>query len=125
MIHAPNSMNHSHHVFKVGTVVGGHVGSERFKVTGGAPFQVKLVHVLRVLGADQLRDKLELLTKAQYALLKDGDFLRRPLLKHKSGGHRIDQDIEVSFLVEVTDGVEVKLKGLLLLFRVCLVDLIL
>lgn len=50
-------------VFDVVAVVGGAEGTVALVVAGGLPLPVELVDILDVLGADQLRNELELLAE--------------------------------------------------------------
>lgn len=50
-------------VFDVVAVVGGAEGAVALVVAGGLPLPVELVDILDVLGADQLRNELELLAE--------------------------------------------------------------
>lgn len=120
-------MDHSRSdvVFDVAAVVGRGVAAVRLEVACGFPLQVKFIDILRVLGLDELSDELELLAEPEDGLLEDGHFPRRPFLEDAGGSDWVDEDVEVPFLVEVVDGVEVELDGLLLLLRVGLVDFVL
>lgn len=50
-------------VFDVVAVVGGAEGAVALVVAGGFPLPIELVDILDVLGADQLRNELELLAE--------------------------------------------------------------
>lgn len=89
------------------------------------PLQVKLIDILGVFGLDQLCDELKLLAEPQNGLLEDSHFPGCPLLEHTGGSDWIDEDIEISLLVEMIDGIEVELDGFLLFLGVGLVDLVL
>lgn len=89
------------------------------------PFQVKLVNVLHVLGADQLSDKLELLPEFENALLEDHHLTRRPFLKDEAWSHRVYKDIQVALFVEMVHRVQVELNRLFLFLGVGFEDVVL
>jgi hypothetical protein len=72
---------------------------------------------------DQLSDKLELFSEAEYGLFKDSDFFWSPFFKGKYRGHRIDKNIQIAFFVDMYDGVKVMLNWFFLLFWIGLVNL--
>jgi hypothetical protein len=97
----------------------------RFEMACGLPFQIKFVDILCILGFDKFGNKLELLSKAKNSLFEDGYFLGCPFLEDKCRCYWVDQDVQVSFLVQVVDGVEIKLYRFFLFFRVGFINVIL
>lgn len=89
------------------------------------PFQIEFIDVLCVLGFNKLSDELELLSKAKNSLFEDGHFSGCPFLEDKCRCNWINQDVQISFLVQMINGIEIKFDRLLLFFRVSLIDVIL
>lgn len=94
-------------------------------MAGSLPFEVELVDVFGIFCLDQLSDELELLSESQDGLLENSHFSRRPFFEDKSWGDGVDEDIEISFFIEVVDCVEVELNRLLLFLGVGLVYFVL
>ena len=92
-----------------------------FIVARWFPLQIKFVYFLRILCLYQLCQELKLLAKFEDRLLKDSYFTWRPFLKYKGRSHRIYQDVQVSFFVEVIHSVKIEFDWLLLLFRISFV----
>jgi hypothetical protein len=89
------------------------------------PLQIKFIDVFCVFCLDQLSNELELLAKAKDCLLEDRHFPWSPFFKDEDGGDWIDEDIQVSFFVEVVDCIEIELNWLLLLLWIGLVYFVL
>lgn len=63
------------------------------------PLEIKLIHLLRVLGFDQLGYELELFPEFQNSLLEDGYFPRCPVLEHVGVPQGTNHHLHVLFLI--------------------------
>jgi hypothetical protein len=89
------------------------------------PFQIEFVDIFCVLGFNKLSNELELLSETKNGLLEDRDFSWCPFLEDECRCNWINQDVQISFLVQMVDGIEIELNRLLLLFRVGFINVIL
>lgn len=97
----------------------------RLEVTCRFPLQVKLIDVLRVFCLDQLSNELELLAESKDSLLEDRHFPWCPFLEDTDRSNWVYENVEISLLVEMVDGVKVEFDGFLLFLGVGLVYLVL
>ena len=82
---------------------------------GKLPLVIELKDILGIFGPNKFTDKLKLLTKLEYALLKDSNFPGRPLLKNHFRINRTNQHIQILLLIQQVNSIQIELDGFLFL----------
>ncbi len=67
---------------------------------GKLPLVIELKDILGIFGANKLTNKLKLLAKLEYTLLKDSNFPGGPLLKNHFRINRTNQHIQILLLIQ-------------------------
>ena len=91
---------------------------------GKLPLIIELKDILGIFGTNKFTDKLKLLTKLEYALLKDSNFPGRPLLKNHFRINRTNQHIQILLLIQQVNSIQIEFDGLLFLVLGGLEDLL-